>query len=150
VEQVISNLMKNFDRGTLTRRELMTGLALIAAASSTASAAEFQSTSVNHISIQVSNLRRSVDWYKNMFGLTEQKSNDPTVIRLLVGNGQPYFTFSENKPVGFVDHLALGIPGLDTAAAPERVKAMGLQNNPDVGGVTLKDPDGLTLQLSRT
>jgi catechol 2,3-dioxygenase-like lactoylglutathione lyase family enzyme len=150
VENVISNLMKHFDGGTLTRRELMQGLTLLAVASTTASAAEFQSNSVNHISIQVSDLRKSVDWYKQIFGLTEEKSNDPAVIRLRFGAGQPYLTMSAAKPAGTVDHLAFGIPGLDTAAATARVKALGLQNNPDVGGVTLKDPDGLTLQVSRT
>ncbi len=150
MEKVISNLLKHFDRGTLSRRELMQGLALLAVASTTASAAEFQSSSVNHISIQVSDLRRSVDWYKQMFGLTEQKSNDPGVIRLLIGNGQPYLTLSAAKPAGTVDHFAFGISGLDAAAATEQVKRLSLQGNPDVGGVTLKDPDGFTLQLSKT
>ena len=149
MEKVISNLVKHYDRGTLTRRELMQGLALLALASTTASAAEFQCSGVHHISIQVSDLRRSVDWYKQMFGLTEEKSNDPNVVRLLIGPGQPYFTLSAAKPAGTVDHLAFGIPQLNQAAATEQVKRLSLQGNPDVGGLTLKDPDGFTLQLSR-
>ena len=148
MEKVISNLLKHYDRGTLSRRELMQGLTLLAAAGTTASAAEFKGTTINHISITVGDLRRSVDWYKENFNLMEQKSNDPAVIRLLLGGNQPYLTFKEGKPAGTCDHIAIGIDDFNQAAVAQEVKQRGLVGNPDVGGITVKDPDGYTVQIS--
>jgi catechol 2,3-dioxygenase-like lactoylglutathione lyase family enzyme len=148
MEKVISNLLKHFDSGTLSRRELMQGLALLAAAGTTASAAGFKGTTVNHISITVSDMQRSLDWYKQLFNLTEQKTNDPAVVRLLLGGDQPYFTFKVGKPAGTVDHFAIGIENFNQPAVTQEVKERGLVGNPDVGGITVKDPDGYTIQIS--
>ena len=147
MQNVIWKLLTHYDRGTLTRRELMQGLAVLAAASTTASAAGFQCSSINHVSIQVSDLQRSTEWYKRMFGLSEQKSNNQNVVTLVVGGS--HLSIKVGQPAGSVDHFALGMEHFDQAAVAQELKQRGpIEGNPAVGGLTVKDPDGLTVQLS--
>ena len=55
MEAVISNMVKRFETGAITRRELIQGLAVLATAGATGSAAVqergFQATTIDHISI---------------------------------------------------------------------------------------------------
>src|SRR5712691_8611336 len=76
--------MQHFDRGILTRRELMQGLTLLAAAGTTASAAQsapnaLQGAVINHVSLNVKDIQRSGEWYAKMFNLprlqTAEKDN---------------------------------------------------------------------------
>src|SRR5262245_51904002 len=69
----ISKLLAAYEKGKMSRRQLVQGLALLAAGSSTAQAAGFQGNSVNHISLQVSNLQRSTDFYQRVFDCTVNK-----------------------------------------------------------------------------
>jgi len=82
-------MLKRFENGALTRRELIQGLAMLATASGTASAAAgvqesgFKATTIDHISIQVSDLPRSIAFYQSVFGLhvvSEDKPNE--IVRL--------------------------------------------------------------------
>ena len=70
---VIDELVARFDQGTLSRRQLISGLTALAAAGSAASAAAqttpFRSTRIDHISIQVTDMARSVEFYEKIFGL---------------------------------------------------------------------------------
>jgi hypothetical protein len=63
MEAMISNLVSRFERGALTRRELVQGLAMLTAASGTASAqgqgAGMKAAKIDHISIQVSDFAAS-------------------------------------------------------------------------------------------
>src|SRR2546430_8939478 len=88
MERVILNLLTSFEKGTLTRRELMQGLTMIAAASGAASAAPLQTSvikgaRIDHVSIQVSDLQRSVQFYQRVFGFTVVSEDKPNeIVRL--------------------------------------------------------------------
>ena len=70
MEHFISNLLSCYEKGTLTRRQTIRGLAVLAATGGAASAAEGQDNaeirgnSINHVSIRVSDLERSVEFYR--------------------------------------------------------------------------------------
>src|SRR5262249_44962479 len=73
MESIISNLLSRFEKGSLSRRELVQGLAMLAASGTAASAQEdinFKAANIDHVSIQVGNLQRSIDFYQKMFGFT--------------------------------------------------------------------------------
>ena len=67
MEHFISNLLSRYEKGTLTRRQAIRGLAVLAATGGAASTAEGQDNaeirgnSINHVSIRVSDLERSVE-----------------------------------------------------------------------------------------
>ena len=94
MEAMISNLVNRFESGALTRRELIQGLAMLAAASGAASTAQAQDAAIkaakiDHVSIQVSDLPRSIAFYQKMFGrlllVSEDKPNE--IVRLGAGEG---------------------------------------------------------------
>src|SRR5580704_5158480 len=73
MESIISSLLSRFEKGSLSRRELVQGLAMLAASGTAASAQEvinFKTADIDHVSVQVGNLQRSIDFYQKMFGFT--------------------------------------------------------------------------------
>ena len=86
MELVISDLVGRFERGQLSRRELIQTLALVAAAGASASAAPLRSGSINHVSVLVSDMARSIDFYNRVFGLSVQNEDKANKIaRLGIG-----------------------------------------------------------------
>src|SRR5580692_7247615 len=70
MESIISNLLARFEKGTLSRRELVGGLAMLAAGSTAVAAqedADFKTAVIDHVSIQVGDLQRSIAFYQNTF-----------------------------------------------------------------------------------
>src|SRR5258708_38916806 len=51
VEHVISNLLKRYEGGALSRRDLVKGLAMLTAAGGAASAARFESSTPKYVSL---------------------------------------------------------------------------------------------------
>lgn len=151
MEAMISNLVKSFEKGALTRRELIRGLAMLTAASGTAAAglqeAGFKGAKIDHVSIQVTNLQRSIEFYKNLFGfnvVSEDKSNE--IVRL--GITKTLVSLHHKSPTGIVDHFAIGVDHFDKESVTRDLKLRGLtpQENIDAG-FHVKDPEGLSVQI---
>ena len=142
MENSISNLLTHYERGRISRRELIRGLALLGIAGSTASAAGFKAGPINHVSIQVSNMEKSADWYKKAFGLAELKSEEKNVVML--GVGPSHLSIRAGKTPGTIDHFAIGLDPFNEAAIVEDFKKRGY--NPS--GLHVKDPDGLNVQIT--
>jgi catechol 2,3-dioxygenase-like lactoylglutathione lyase family enzyme len=150
VEHVISSLLGRYESGTLTRRELIQGLAILALAGGTASAADtgFAATTINHVSIQVSDIKRSAEFYMRAFGLPKRKAGNPDAVRL--GVGPSHLTLRQEKPSGNVDHFCLGIDKFNHDSVVRDLKARGVKPEPDEKGPQgfhVKDPDGFRVQL---
>src|SRR5580658_7655786 len=74
-DAIVSNLVNRFEKGALSRRDLIQGLAILTAAGEADSAAQAQdagikAAKIDHVSIQVSDLPRSLAFYQRMFGMT--------------------------------------------------------------------------------
>ena len=153
MEHIISKLLGRYESGTLTRRELIRGLAMLSVAGETASAAAAQDTgfkaaSINHVSIQVSNIQRSAEFYMHAFGLPKRTATNPSSIRL--GVGPSHLTLRQEKPSGNVDHFCLGIDKFSHDSVVRALKARGVTPDPDETtpqGFHVKDPDGFRVQL---
>jgi catechol 2,3-dioxygenase-like lactoylglutathione lyase family enzyme len=142
VENTVSTLLSQYERGKMSRRELVQGLALLALTGSVASAAGFKAGTINHVSLQVSDMKKSAEWYKNAFGLSELKSEEKNVIML--GVGPSHLSIRAGKNPGTIDHFAIGLEPFNEAAIVEDFKKRGY--NPS--GLHVKDPDGLNVQLT--
>ena len=156
MDAVISNLVNRFERGALSRRDLIQGLTALAAAGGAASAqvASAQTTGsgikgarIDHVSIQVSDLPRSLAFYQKMFGLTvisEDKPNE--IVRL--GAGKVLVSLHHKKPTGLVDHFAIGVEKFDKESVTRELKARGAnpEDNLDAG-FHIVDPEGISVQI---
>ena len=112
MESIISDLLTRFEKGSLSRRELVQGLAMLAASGTTAVAQEgidFKTANVDHVSIQVADLQRSVDFYQKMFGFSVVSEDKPLgIIRL--GTNRTLVSLNHQSPAGIVDHFDRGTP----------------------------------------
>jgi catechol 2,3-dioxygenase-like lactoylglutathione lyase family enzyme len=152
MEAIISDLVTRFERGALTRRGLIQGLSMLAAASGTASNAQVQSTGIkpvkiDHVSIQVSDLPRSIAFYEKMFGLTLVNEDKPNEIARL-GAGKVLVSLHHKSPTGLVDHFAIGVENFNQESVARELRERGAtpEDNLDAG-FHIKDPQGIGVQI---
>jgi catechol 2,3-dioxygenase-like lactoylglutathione lyase family enzyme len=152
VERIFLSLVTSFERGTLTRRELIQGLTMIAAASASSSAAAQQTspikgTRVDHVSVQVSDLKRSVDFYEKVFGfsvVSEDKPNE--IVRL--GTTRAVVSLHHKNPTAVVDHFAIGVESFNRDAVTRQLKQYGITPSDNLdAGFHIQDPDGINVQI---
>jgi catechol 2,3-dioxygenase-like lactoylglutathione lyase family enzyme len=152
METIISNLLNRFERGALTRRGLIQGLAMLTAASGTTSDAQVQdggikAAKIDHVSIQVSDLPRSIAFYQTMFGLTVLSEDKPNeIVRL--GVGKVLVSLHHKNPTGLVDHFAIGVEKFNKESMTRELKDRGAtpEDNLDAG-FHIKDPEGMRVQI---
>jgi len=152
MEALISNLLNRFERGALTRRELIQTLAMMTAATGAASAAQAQdsglkASKIDHISIQVRDLPRSIAFYQNIFGLSVVSEDKPNeIVRL--GMGRSLVSLHHKSPMGIVDHFAIGVEKFNKESVTQQLKQRGVtpEENLDAG-FHIKDPEGIAVQI---
>jgi catechol 2,3-dioxygenase-like lactoylglutathione lyase family enzyme len=142
--------LTSFEKGSLSRRQLVQGLAMLAASGTAAAAQEnidFKGADIDHVSIQVADLQRSVDFYQKMFGFSVISQDQPHgIIRL--GNTRTLVSLNHQSPAGIVDHFAIGIPGYSKESAARYVIQHGARPEDDpYAGLHVKDPDGINVQI---
>ena len=150
MESIISDLVARFEKGSLSRRELVRGLAMLAASATAASAQEdldFKTANIDHVSIQVADLQRSVDFYQKLFGFSVVSQDQPLgIVRL--GTTRTLVSLNRQSPTGIVDHFAIGIPRFSKESAARYLTQRGASPEDDpYAGLHVKDPDGINVQI---
>ena len=142
----ISKLLATYENGKLSRRDLVQGLALLTAGAGTMSAAGFQGNSINHVSLYVSDLQRSSDFYQRVLGGTVNKRDGNNQLIF----GKDFLVLRPGKPPGKVDHLAIGVDNFNEASVTADLKARGVTPMNEKGGVGFHvvDPDGFPIQIT--
>jgi catechol 2,3-dioxygenase-like lactoylglutathione lyase family enzyme len=151
MEHVVSDLVGRFERGRLSRRELVHALAMLAAAGTAtpASAAPLRSGSINHVSVLVSDMTRSIDFYNRVFGLSLQNEDKANKISRLGISGKVLVSLRVEPPPGLVDHFAIGVEGFNREAVTKELQGMGLTPRENLQfGFHVKDPDGANVQIT--
>src|SRR6266849_1701795 len=147
MKDTISRLLRTYENGKLSRRDLVQGLAVLAAGAETVSAAGFQGTTINHVSVYVNNLQRSTDFYERVFGCKVNKRQGNN--QLMFGKG--FLVLRESKPPGKVDHIAIGVDNFNKDSVTADLKARGATPIDQQGGgfgFHVVDPDGFPVQIS--
>ena len=151
MEQLVSNLLQKFERGALSRRELVQGLTLLAAGAAGVNALAqnpgFQGGSISHVSLSVSDLDRSVEFYRKTFGLVVLSEDKKLEIKRL-GKTRTLVSLRRATPVGVVDHFAIGVDGFNKEAVTKDLAARGVTPTQNVdAGFHVNDPDGFPVQI---
>ena len=159
--QLVSNLLEKFERGAVSRRELVQHLAFLAAAGSGATAMAqstpaqsapaqskgVQGSGISHISLSVSDLQRSADFYRNTFGLSVL-SEDKKLEVVRLGQTRTMISLRRAAPAGVVDHFAIHVEGFNKDAITADLTARNItpSQNADAG-FHVNDPDGYPVQM---
>src|SRR5947199_2355554 len=107
MERLINSLLGQYEKGALSRRELVGALAALGVTGWSAAAAQagLQAASINHVSIPVSILKRTVDFNSLLFNLPRQGRGQPNLVQLTVGKSGN-LTIRQGAKPGFA-HLPI-------------------------------------------
>ena len=100
--------------------------------------------------MQVTDLPRSIDFYRGVFGLAvlnEDKAN--AIVRM--GVTRTIVSLHQKPPIGIVDHFAIAVNGFSQESATKALAQRGLtaQTNLDYG-FYVRDPEGIPVQIVGT
>ena len=161
MEQVIETMLRAFETGKGTRRELVRALAALPAAALPAagqpatlpSHTPFMGASLNHVTLRVSDLKRGTEFYQRLLGLRPMPQSGGGSNYLALGSSQSFLCVTradQGKPAS-IDHFCIGIKNFDADQAMDTLKRQKLETPTDeTGQVYFRDPDGLRIQLSST
>jgi catechol 2,3-dioxygenase-like lactoylglutathione lyase family enzyme len=164
VEEVIINLLSQFERGAITRRQLVQGLTFGVAALAMGSGARaaaavtpragppgFKAIGVNHISLEVEDYRRARDFYSDLLGMAVS-ADDGKQCYLTFGNtvliARNHYQASEKNGKPLVDHIAYSIDNWNHDKVEQELKRRGLNPQPDFDSFHFNDPDGYDVQIA--
>ena len=147
MKSTISKLLAAYENGKMSRRTLIQGLAVLAAGSTAAEAAGFQGNRINHLSLQVSNLQRSTDFYQRVFGCTVNKRDGNNQLVF----GKDFLVLRPGNPAAKVDHFAIGVDNFNKDSVTADLKSRGVTPIDQQGGgfgFHVLDPDRFPVQIS--
>ena len=166
MEHIITKLLDDFERGKMTRRQLVKSLALSATAAAATGAAPlsaaetsfaaadgkgFTAVAVNHISYQVADYTKTRDWYVSLLGMKVSGDNGRQC-NLSFGDRGSWLlprNAREGSTPPKVDHIAYTIETWDQQAVKTELERRGLQPRVDTeNSFHVKDPDGFDVQIS--
>jgi hypothetical protein len=155
----IVKMINDFEHGRLSRRQLISHLSGMLAASLGAtivfanqqperaaanpadSTTTFDATDLNHIALSVSDVQRSQKWYQRHLGLK------PTGREGFLTTGKGWLALFQGEKPG-LHHYCYSIANYDPADAVARLKAAGLTPRREGGRVYFDDPDGIECQVA--
>jgi catechol 2,3-dioxygenase-like lactoylglutathione lyase family enzyme len=157
MEHIISTLLREYEHGRVTRRQLIRTLAVAATATSTvgtAEAAPANALSINHVSMQVADYTKTRDFYAGLFGMKVSDDDGKTQCRLTFGDNLLIPRNASSRPGGKVgvDHIAYTLANWDSdksvkPAVEAELKRRGLNIRVTEGSFHVQDPDGFEVQM---
>jgi catechol 2,3-dioxygenase-like lactoylglutathione lyase family enzyme len=147
--RTIETMISNFERGTLTRRQLALSLAaLVSGAQAATTEAGLKAVSINHVTVRVPDLHRTSQFYQEFFGMP-LKQQSAKIHILGVGNSFFGIEQSDGQPAT-VDHYDFGIAAFNADDARAKLKKRNLKFADGNSKESFKfhDPDGFQVQLN--
>ena len=161
-------LLRRYENGRMTRRELLAALTAVAVAPAAsagtiaaASAAAGQPVAplgavkqLNHVSIFVPDVKKSTQFYQDLFGMPVLTHQDPG-INLNAGAGfLGIYPAPQNATQGSINHLCLAVENFDADKVLKTLTDRGtrarIRQRGDTKELYLTDPDGISVQLQDT
>ena len=146
----ISNLLGRYETGQLSRRDVILGLATIVAAPKSAaqSSSTLKGEEMNHIAINVADVQRSRDFYRELLDLPIL---DETPNTCFLGLGEGNFLSFFRGDIG-LNHYCIGIENYEVSRVMDELRRQGLEPRRTAGTnrVYFDDPDGIEVQLAVT
>ena len=149
----IEALVAQYDRGELSRRQLLQALAVITAGSTAPAQTSnnlMKGRNLHHVNVRVSDVARSETFYRRLFGLpASRRVQGPDNHGLDLPGGGLIILQRANDP-GRIDHLCVGVEGFnaDRLRTAVRSARIGEVQGEAADNFSVTDPDGLRVQIS--
>jgi catechol 2,3-dioxygenase-like lactoylglutathione lyase family enzyme len=154
MENEINRFLEKFEKGHITRRQLIAklgGLVMLLSGAKKGltqnqnSKSTFEAIGINHIALGVKDVKRSSDFYIKHLGLKQSQINNSSSFLNFGDNFLALFESSKPK----MDHYCYSIRNFDVGQVEETLKTQGLKDiHRESGRIYFSDPDGLTVQLA--
>ena len=156
----IDNMLRQYELGKMTRRELLAAMTVLLATPTRSRAQDsvFKVRSFNRLNIRVTDVARSESFYRNLLGMPPVR---PVVgaafaLNFPAGGSISLCPLSvatcgvrPNGRPGDIDHFGVGIDNFDAGRVESQLKAAGFDRVINAGtSVFVSDPDGTSIQLS--
>ena len=153
--QEFDQLVNRYDDGQISRRELLGGLLALAAVAPSAKAAEpviGQVTQMNHVTLFVKDVQKSVEFYQRLFGLPVLTPQPPGV-NLKVGSS--FLGLYPAQSVSGINHVCFGLEKFNAEAVLKKLNDAGvsggrIRQRGDTKELYFTDPDNISMQLQDT
>jgi hypothetical protein len=151
MEAMIERLVACFERGELSRRQVIAGIATLVAAAGQPSAGEaaqqpatFRAVGLNHIALRVTDIPRSRDFYIRHLGMeVMSESASSCFLRC----GEHFVALFRRDPAG-MDHYCYSVEDYTVIGAADKLRAQGFEPRVTGNRIYFPDPDGLIVQLA--
>ena len=161
----IESLIEQFERGRISRRELVTALllaGLVPAVAESQTAPLAPARGLNHVHLNVLDLDKSIAFYRDVFGATVRDSAPPKDATLSLPGKPAWISLTKtSNDKGSYNHIAFGtrfnVAGGDAVRIADAInraypEAKAKPTGPTAAGentrsVYLTDPNGITLQI---
>jgi catechol-2,3-dioxygenase len=140
-------MLTRYERGEIRRRDLISGLAALTVVSRSTAAptsSTFQGVEVNHVALNVTDVRRSRNFYQQHLGLPVLSQSQTNCF---LGLGKNFLALFQNPNPG-MNHYCIGIKDYEVATVTAELERQGLHPARRSNRVYFNDPDGIEVQLS--
>jgi len=152
MNNIIEKMLDSYEKGGVSRRDFVQSLAVIFAAPtilSPAGKAPFTGEMLNHVTLYVSDITRSKNFYQSLLGLTVRKEERDLCNFDL---GESFLClYQKNESVPAINHFCIGINSFNADTVLEKLKKEFPSSKPTIENGTeiyLRDPDNTRVQLS--
>jgi catechol 2,3-dioxygenase-like lactoylglutathione lyase family enzyme len=153
------SLLKQYECGAMTRRQLLAAMTLLVApASAPAQTSLFRARSLNHVNFRVTDVARSEAFYRKVLGVPRARPAAGNAFALdLPAGGSislcpvsvPTCGIKKDGRPGDIDHVGIGIDNFNAARVESELTKAGFKPYNNTGpSVFVDDPDGTPIQLS--
>lgn len=162
----IEDLLTSYERGVVSRKEVVRALALAVMPAgltprarrspvqgmprSQSQTGVLRGINLNHVNLQVADLDRSVDFYRRLFSLPPRREVPGRPFTLDLADGLSFLSLPEREPTGVIDHFCVGVENFEPERVGNALRDAGLDRDLQVAvdSVSVSDPDGIQVQIS--
>jgi catechol 2,3-dioxygenase-like lactoylglutathione lyase family enzyme len=154
--QFAEQIVEEFEKGQLSRRQLVARLmglgAVMAIVPEAAQASQdgkptLQAKGLNHIALNVRDLKKSAEFYETHLGLKVVHKQGDFLWVLGRSNDDRFLALFRNDHPG-LSHYAYTIENFDPDEVVRKLNAAGIKHRRERHGIYFNDPDGLVVQVS--
>lgn len=157
-DHLAARLMDEYDRGKLSRRDVVAGLVGLGAAmagAGTAGAqgvttpnATFNAVGLDHIALNVTDVAKSRAFYEQHLGMAVKTDGGDQRCFLGPPDGDFILALFRSDNAG-MNHYCYAIPDYNPDDVVVKLQDAGIEPRREGGRVYFPDPDGLTVQLAQ-
>jgi catechol 2,3-dioxygenase-like lactoylglutathione lyase family enzyme len=156
MENVIGKLLDDFERGKMTRRQLIQSIAVVAASAAGVTPASaqtskgFKTIGVNHISYQCADYAKTRDFYADLMGM-KVVGDTGTQCFMVLGDSNSFLIPRNSRQADTtpkIDHIAYTIETWDKEGVKAELDRRGLNPKLDTdNSYHVRDVNGYDLQI---